>query len=346
MDAVLETLGRAAATGLIPSEGSVLLAVSGGADSMGLLYGAAEVAATTSWRLTVGHVHHGWPERRRDADRDLASVADHARRLGLPFASRRCDARRAAAELGLSPEAGARHVRYAALAEMARDAGAPWIATAHQRDDVLESYLLARERRGGLAGLAGPRRRRDDGVVRPLLGVRRSEIVRFLAARGVPFRRDASNGDLRLARNRVRRELSGLSEEQLAALWEEVDRLGRRRDRVELRFAEELAPALRFAADLATADAGALSAAPPELRRIALERLAAPFARAGGPPFSGREREQIVRLLGAGADFRFEAGRRIRFVRRGGILTVGPRALRTRGRGRVYDSPHAPMSPL
>ena len=172
---------------------------------MALLHGAAQSARATGWRLSVGHVHHGW--RGREADRDLAFVREHARRLGLPFFFRRRDARKEARALGLSPEAGARHARYAALQEMAVEAGAERIATAHQRDDRLETYLLARERRAGLAGLAGVKRERADGVVRPMLDVSRREILGFLRARGIGHRRDASNGDLRLSRNRVRREI-------------------------------------------------------------------------------------------------------------------------------------------
>ena len=91
MNAVCEGLSSAAATGLLPRDSSILLAVSGGADSMALLYGAADVAPQTGWLLSVGHVHHGW--RGREADRDAAFVEEHARRLGLPFASRRRDAR-------------------------------------------------------------------------------------------------------------------------------------------------------------------------------------------------------------------------------------------------------------
>ena len=122
MSTVTAALTRAAEEGLIPPGSAVLLAVSGGADSMALLYGAAEAARETAWELSVGHVHHGW--RTREADRDLDFVAGHARRLGLPFLSRHRDARLASLELGLSPEAGARHVRYAALCEMARETGA------------------------------------------------------------------------------------------------------------------------------------------------------------------------------------------------------------------------------
>jgi len=314
----------------------MLLAVSGGADSMALLYGAVESLEKTGWRLSVGHVHHGW--RPKDGDRDLAFVADHARRLELPFFSRRTDARRAARELGLSPEAGARQVRYRALAEMAAEAGAAVVATAHQHEDAVESHVLARERQGGVAALAGPRESRADGIVRPLLSISRQEILQFLAERGIAFRRDASNGDLRLARNRVRRTLARLrespgGEDSLRAMALEIARLGVERRLLESEFETRVLPAARIALDGVVIDATLLAGCSDELQRLALSRLAARFARPGKPPMTGREREQVLALLSGGADFRFEAGRRIRFERRRGEFSVRPR-----GPEPVYDS--------
>ncbi|MEP6995846.1 MAG: tRNA lysidine(34) synthetase TilS [Acidobacteriota bacterium] len=334
MDAVLDSLHRAAATDLIPAGGSLLLAVSGGADSMALLMGAVEIRGATGWRLSVGHVDHGW--RGKEADQDVAFVADYARRLALPFLVRRRDARRAASELRLSPEAAARHVRYAELADMAREIGASRIATAHQRDDAVESLLLARSRRGGLARLAGPRERRDDGVVRPLLSVSRKEILGFLSQRAVGFRRDATNGNLALPRNRIRRELAAAGEHAVSEIAHEVVLLAQERTRLDQEYTGRIAPGVRRGPDGTAADAVCLARCPPELQRLALERLAAPFARPGRAPMTGREREQIRALLASGADFRFEAGRRIRFERRGSVLWIRPRAT---GRGpTVYDS--------
>jgi tRNA(Ile)-lysidine synthase len=335
MDPVLDALRHAADDGLIPPGSSVLLAVSGGADSMALLYGAAGVAKETGWRLTIGHVHHGW--RQREADRDLAFVAEHGRRLGFPSFSLRRDAAAVARELGLSPEAGAREIRYAALFEMAREAGASIVATAHQSDDAVESHVLARERRGGIASLAGPRPARADGVVRPLLGVSRDEILAFLAERGIAYRRDASNGNLHLSRNRVRRRLAQLRRapggaEALRALGAEVARLGAERLDLESRYEADVRPSVVVSPGGVSVDAALLGGLPEELQRLAIARLAAPFARSGRPPTTGRERERILAQLTSGKDFRFEAGRRIRFERRGGRLTIGPR------REAVYDS--------
>jgi tRNA(Ile)-lysidine synthase len=333
---VLIALARAAETGLMPTGARILLAVSGGADSMALLYGAAEEAPWFAWSLAVGHVQHGW--RGREAERDLAFVRTHASRLCLPFLSRRKDAREASRRWKLSPEAGARYARYEALREMAQESESARIATAHQRDDALESYLIARERRGGLALLGGPRERRADGVVRPLLAVTREEILRFLAARALSHRRDSSNGNLRLLRNRIRREvLAPLKEADdhtgLAELGRRADLLREARDRMDREFEERVRPYLFRQGDAVAADAAFLQGCAAELQRRALEEAALPFAAPGRPPMTGREREQIRSRLETGADFRFEAGRRIRFERRGARLRVSLSGRSTRPDG-------------
>jgi tRNA(Ile)-lysidine synthetase-like protein len=320
MEPVLAALARAIDSDLAPLRAPILLAVSGGADSMALLYGCAELAPETGWRLTVGHVHHGL--RGREAGRDLSFVAEHARRLGLPFLERRVDARAAARRLRLSIEAGARHVRYEALLDMAREAGAPLVATAHQKDDVAESHRMARGRRGGTARLAGPLEKRRDGVVRPLLAVSREEILAFLASRGIGYRRDASNGDLRLDRNRARREIAAAPEDRRERLAASAAKHVAARARLDEEFERRVRPRLHFGPGATLADAAFLADCPRDLARRAISEAAAPFARPGHPSFTGRERESILDRLAAGQDFRFEAGRRIRVERRGGLLRV------------------------
>lgn len=324
MHPLLVALLDASTSGLMPEGATVLLAVSGGADSLALLYGAEEAAPRAGWTLAAGHVHHGW--RGREADRDASFVREHARRLDVAFFWRAVDARAHARRNGLSPEDAARQLRYRALLEMKARAGASRIATAHHREDRLESFLLARERRAGLAGLGGPRPLRSDGVARPLLTVSREQLLDYLRARGLTWRRDSSNGDLSLARNRVRRQLAAerakRGEGALGSLMEEAENAAAARDRLEAEFEGRVRPHLRIGAGSALADAGSLAGLAPDLQRRAIAELALPFARAGRPPLTGVEREQILQRLAGGSDFRFEAGRRIRFERRGPLLTV------------------------
>jgi tRNA(Ile)-lysidine synthase TilS/MesJ len=203
---------------------------------------------------------------------------------------------------------------------MAHEAGASRVATAHQRDDRIETHLLAARRKGGLASLAGPREIRADGVVRPLLCVSRREILDFLAAREITWRRDSTNGDLRLARNRVRRELA--AENDPEAIVGRIEELARRREELDRSFEQNLRPSLAFGKNVVIAEAAVLEGSPEELSRRAILECALPFARPGKAPFTGHEREQIVALLASGRDFRFEAGRRIRFRRRGARFEV------------------------
>ena len=179
---------------------------------MALLYGAAEVAtrARAGGSPSATSTTAGAAARRTGTSR---FVREQARRLGLPFVSPARDARGRGA--GAPPLAGGGSAARA-LRGAARDGrrGRRRIVspTAHQKDDVARDRTCSR--RSGAAASAlwpGPRERRADGVVRPLLvGLARGDPARTSRTAASRFRRDASNGDLRLARNRVRRELAGL----------------------------------------------------------------------------------------------------------------------------------------
>ena len=207
---------------------------------------------------------------------------------------------REARRLRLSPEAAARHVRYAALAEIAAETGSSLIATAHQGDDVLESHLIAVRRRGGVSRLGGPRERRGDGVVRPLLRVSRAEILDFLAARSLPYRRDATNGDLRLSRNRARRDIAAMDEAARREMSERVSAYRDQTRRLEEEFAAAILPSIRQVGNGVEADASRLQEADEELRRLAIDRLGVAI-RPARPPARDRPREGGARpRLGSG----------------------------------------------
>jgi len=192
--------------------GPVVVAVSGGPDSVALL---RALAAAGVGPLVVAHLNHLL--RGADSDADEAFVQQQTATLSAgSVTSVECRCRRldvaglARAEKD-NLESTARHVRYEWLAEVARTCRAPWVATGHTADDQAETVLFRLLRGTGLRGLRGIAARRElvPGVqaVRPLLGVTRDEVLAYLKELGQPYRLDPSNADLRLARNRIRHEL-------------------------------------------------------------------------------------------------------------------------------------------
>ena len=196
--ALLEEVTRPPA----PARGDrVVVAVSGGADSVALLHLLAALAPGRGWRLVVATLDHGLRGEAGAGDRRF--VEELAGRLGLPCRSAARDARPAPGE---SPEEAARRVRHAFLAEVAREEGAALIALGHTMDDQAETLLDRLGRGTGTRGLAGMRRLAPP-LWRPLLGVRRAALRELLAGAGIPHREDETNADLSARRNRIRHEL-------------------------------------------------------------------------------------------------------------------------------------------
>jgi tRNA(Ile)-lysidine synthase len=205
--------------------------VSGGADSVALL----RALHACSMTLTVAHVNHKL--RGADSDADEAFVRELCTTLGVPYRVTAVDV--AARASGDNLEATARRVRYEFFAEVAREVGAAWIATAHTADDQAETVLHRLIRGTGLQGLRGiaaektvrseergseerkaeaaapgsasslltPPLLTSSELLRPLLAVTRADVLAHLAEVGQPYREDASNADPRFTRNRIRHEL-------------------------------------------------------------------------------------------------------------------------------------------
>jgi tRNA(Ile)-lysidine synthase len=193
---------------LLPRGGRVLVAVSGGADSVALLRCLHERAGELGISLAAAHLNHGL--RGGASDGDAAFVGRLAARLGIPLVEEKADVRRRAKEQGASLEMAARDARYEFFARAARTVGARAVATAHTADDNVETVLLRLARGTGLAGLCGiPRVATQNGlrIVRPMLEVTRGDVLRFLRARRATWREDASNDDMAFLRNRVRHEI-------------------------------------------------------------------------------------------------------------------------------------------
>lgn len=185
----------------------VLVAVSGGADSVALLAALRRlVPAGLERRLIVAHAEH---DLRVAAATDRKFVVDLTHRLGLACVWRRIAVRDDDGDEGL--EGRARRLRYGFLAAVAVEQGARYAVVGHTADDQAETILQRTLRGTGLAGLGGMAAARElvagVSLLRPLLGVRRDAARTFLEAIGQTWREDESNGDPRHARNFIRGEI-------------------------------------------------------------------------------------------------------------------------------------------
>lgn len=173
------------------SDVSVLVAVSGGADSVGLLRGLARLKCPGSGRLWVAHYNHGLRGAASEADERF--VADLAAKLNLGFRSGRASDGQLAEPGHNGLEAAAREARYRFLQQTAEEVGARYLVTGHTADDQVETILHRILRGTGLAGLSGMGRIRPLSpavtLIRPLLGIRRVEVREYLAAIDQPWRR-------------------------------------------------------------------------------------------------------------------------------------------------------------
>lgn len=197
---------------------TVLVAVSGGADSIALARGLNQLRVTGEGRLVLAHFNHRL--RGAESDADQAFVEELGRELGAAVV---VGARGEEGERGRGGEAvvdkseeSLRERRYQFLARAADDEGARYVAMAHTADDHVETVLFNILRGSGLAGVAGIPRVRQlteaATLIRPLLDVTRAEVLEYLASLDKTYREDATNRQLNYTRNRIRHELLPLLE--------------------------------------------------------------------------------------------------------------------------------------
>ncbi len=184
----------------------ILVAVSGGPDSVALLALLAELAPSWDLELAACHVHHGL--RGQEADEDADFVATLCRTLGIPIRvehlSRAASPQRRGRQ---SLQEWAREARYDALRRVADELGMVKIAVGHTADDQAETVLLWTLRGAGLTGLAGIPPSREGRIIRPVLGFRRRDLIRYVKKMGLTYRTDSSNAKSVYLRNRIRREV-------------------------------------------------------------------------------------------------------------------------------------------
>lgn len=204
----LEQQVAAQCRGFLPPGTRLVVGISGGPDSLALLYVLARVVGPE--RLIAAHLHHGL---RLEADEDLLFVVKTAVSWHIPIVVGKVDVPALAQANGWSIEEAARHARYRFLAETAVQESTPFVAVAHHADDQAETVLLHLIRGSGLAGLRGmlpvsPLPGAPElTLLRPLLAISRQDIETYCAAHRLQPVYDQSNSDTTYLRNRIRHEL-------------------------------------------------------------------------------------------------------------------------------------------
>lgn len=191
--------------GMFRAEGMVIVAVSGGPDSVALLHLLCEIKADYSLNLCVAHFDHGL--RGRESAEDAIFVGNLAEELGLSFHPGQGNALDLKEKEGLSLEEACRELRYKFLREAAEKTGARRVALGHTADDQAEEFLLRLIRGAGARGLSGMPFIREGVFVRPLLEASRADILSYLTANKFSFRIDSSNDARGFLRNRIRHDL-------------------------------------------------------------------------------------------------------------------------------------------
>ena len=217
-------------SGLFPADRKVLLAVSGGADSVAMLnvvYKLCKESAIVA-EIVVGHINH---QLRGDAAVfDEKFVKAMGQQFGLEVITRSVDVSKYAKQNKLSVEMAGRQVRGKVLGDIAKENGCDLIATAHHADDNAETMIHRLQRGTGFRGLGGiwPKRKFQDGTVfvRPLLCVGRSEIIEYCSTAGFKWRDDETNDRLVFRRNRIRHKLlPELERESTVSVTKELNSL-------------------------------------------------------------------------------------------------------------------------
>jgi tRNA(Ile)-lysidine synthase len=216
---------------LLP-EDSLVVAVSGGADSVCLLHILANLQEELKIKLHIAHLNHQL--RGADSDADAKYVADLASKLGIPCTIEKRDVKGYQARERLSLEEAAREVRYRFLAEVAKSIGTGRAAAGHTKDDHIETILMHLIRGSGTRGLRGlqPSTLWQSGangltIIRPLLEISHEETEEYCRRHKLSPRLDASNLSLSPLRNRVRQQLRPLLESYNPAIAEALLRTGR-----------------------------------------------------------------------------------------------------------------------
>lgn len=184
----------------------IVVAVSGGPDSVALLSCLVALSSRWNWGLSIGHVNHGL--REVESEEDAVFVKRLGERFGVPVSFRAVRLKKQDAKsTKQSFQAYAREARYHALESILQERGATKISTGHTADDQAETVLMWMLRGSGTGGLSGIPPKRGSRIVRPILGISRRQVVAYLEERQLEWRMDSSNSQPVYMRNRLRQDL-------------------------------------------------------------------------------------------------------------------------------------------
>lgn len=216
---------------MIEENDSIIVGVSGGADSVCLLFVLLELRERIPFSIKVVHIEHGI--RGQDSLDDADFVDNLCKEKGIPFYLYPADVVKAARDKKISVEEAGREARYEAFADVMERFGGNKIAVAHHANDQAETILWNLVRGSGLKGLCGTRPVRDC-IIRPLLGTSRSEIEAYLRERKIPYRTDSTNLSDDYTRNKLRLHVLPYLEKELnGAATAHIAETGRHLQKIE-----------------------------------------------------------------------------------------------------------------
>ena len=197
-------------TGIIKDRDVLLVALSGGMDSMCLMDAFYKLQSEVNYKLMAIHVHHGI--RGKEADRDLEFVKEYCNSMDIKLIEEKVDAVKFAKKNNLTIEEAARILRYDAFEKNWEKLSAKnsknnvYILVAHHEKDQAETVIHNMLRGTGIKGLAGMKMQ-NENILRPLLNIKKSEIEKYVDTYDVPYVNDSTNDDTKYTRNFIRKEI-------------------------------------------------------------------------------------------------------------------------------------------